>query len=159
MGWPSYAHPIIGECWLDATSSPLTICKSLSPYNGSPSWLLANTDSLRTLGAYKWEYWRPRSGVNSCAIYPSSPLTFARFLSNKLTLQLWRIGFTLTPEPGKSTEILVDADVYPLPPWITLTSVISLFSNTGVITAPIPSPVIVNAVSYTHLTLPTPPYV
>ena len=74
MGLPSYAHPIIGECWSEGTSNPSTLLRSLSPYKDWPSWLVAKTDSLRTLGAYKWEYCKPYPALNSWGIYPSSPV-------------------------------------------------------------------------------------
>ena len=76
---------------------------------------------------------------------PSSSWKLKRFFWNKLTLQFWSFALKVTPLPGKTTPIEVVVWSYPVPGSRTLTEVIVPSDITGVMTAPIPSPVIVRS--------------
>ena len=142
---PSYAQPIIGEWSLDGISVPLDNWRSVLPYKISPLWFLPKTDSLNLRGAYKWENCNPLFSLNSCAINPSSPVKFFKYLSNKLILHSWTSALNWAPLPGTLIAIVVLSILYPTPPSSTFTSINLPSEIIGVTTQPVPEPEIITS--------------
>ena len=73
-------------------------------------------------------------------INPSSFVKLSKFFSKLLTLQFCIFAEKSTPDPGKVILISVLSFEYPTPPLTTVMDEIVPLLNTGVRTAPKPSP-------------------
>ena len=107
---PSYAQPIIGEWYCEVASSPLTICKSDCPYRVSPVTVLiptANVCPLNFLGAYRCEYWSPKSTFLGIVMKPSSAVNLSLFFSTKFNVHSLIFALNSAPVPGDTIEIFV----------------------------------------------------
>ena len=152
---PSYAHPIIGEWSDEGTSSLLASFKSPTPNrfessidfktkSGISLVLSADfavKDCLNFLGANKWQYCNPPSFLSDKDITPSSGLMVLKYFWNKLTVHFWMSANILAPWPDAITSTVVP-EVYPTPPFLTMTLTISPFSIMGTNWAYFPLPFI-----------------
>ena len=89
-----------------------------------------------------WQYCMPKSSLVPFSTTPSSSESAYKYFWNKLTLHVCRFAFNTSPSPGWITLTVVVFWSYPIPDSKTLISVKVPLLNTGVITAPVPSPLI-----------------
>ena len=75
------------------------------------------------------------------SIKTSSSVIFFSFFLKSFTLQVWRIGWNLAPNPDAVTLNVVVETPYPIPLELTLIDESLPFSNIGVNSAPVPIPV------------------
>ena len=123
----------------EGTSSLFDFLKSAIPYKVNPSWSFAYMDSLRLLGAYKWQYWSPYSLLSDKVTIPSSLPIILKYFWNKLTVHFWILANNLHPCPDGTTSIVVPFP-YPTPPFSVIILEISPFSMTGTNLAYFPVP-------------------
>ena len=95
IGRPSYAQPIIGECCVLFSSTPLDRVKSLLPYKGVPAELFWYTTFLKPLGAYAWEHCNSRLIWVGFSMNTSESSILVKFFITSFTCHVLRFDWNI----------------------------------------------------------------